>query len=1092
MRLLLLLLLIVPAALSGRDGGRFRHLTTEDGLSQNSVYCVEQDAKGFMWIGTQDGLSRYDGYRFITYRPEPGDSLSLSGNVVRCLLSDRQGHLWVGTRTGLCRYDPATDKFLRFISGDPENGPASDAIMALAEDAKGKIWIGTLDKGLSVYDPATEKFSHYRHNGKDPGSLGGDDVRGLAADAKGGVWAVTWSHGVSGFDPATGKFTTLTHESGELNHPNSRGAICFDRKGRTWIGTWGRGIDIWDPATKTMTYASVSNNPEDLGGMIWSLMCDSRGRIWAATAETGLQLFDPETGARARFLNSPDNPHSINDNNAWCIAEDRSGQIWTGTWQGGVNILNERLDRFTWLHADAHDTNALPANTVWSFCSDGAGGLWIGTGAGPVHYNRETATFTRPPLYPAVKTGPTERTNVQALCRQPDGTVWMGTTGGGLFAYDPVRKTYREYIPGPDSTTIANSIISALLCDRQGNLWIACSSELQRYDPANDRFASYAFDPSDSLPKHDQVYALCEKDDRSIWIGTAAGKLYLFDKPTRNFTQQWSGTTAISCLSRDQFGGLWIGTTGTGLFYFKDGKATAFTEKSGLPNNVINGIVPGEKDEIWISTNRGICMLNPLTHEARSYNTQDGLQGNEFNQNAYYRAGDGQFFFGGVNGLSAFYPRDITPNLSPADAVITSFTVMNRPYPLPGYITHVKDITLTWRDYFFSFDFAGLEFSNPTRNSYMYMMEGFDETWVEAGDRRFVTYTNLDPGEYTFRVKASNNDGTWNGKIAEVKVVITPPFWRTTWFYTLCGVTLVLAAWGFIRRRERQLRKEKEVLETKVAERTFELQQEKEKVTAAHKDIRDSINYAKRIQYALLAHDELLQANLQEHFILFKPKDIVSGDFYWATLRSFDKLRTQGVAQGNRFYLAVCDSTGHGVPGAFMSLLNISFLNEAVIEKKMEQPGEVFDHVRRRLIENISQEGGQDGMDAILVCFDRTAGTITYAAAHNAPLVVRGKEFFQPGTDKMPVGKGEKHDNFRTRTIDVQPGDMLYLYTDGFADQFGGPAGKKFKETNLRELLASIAQLPAEEQKLRLEETFENWRGELEQIDDTLVIGVRV
>ncbi len=1078
-RLLLLLLLVFPASLFSKDGGRFRHLTTEDGLSQNSASCIVQDHQGFIWIGTGDGLSRYDGYHFVNYRPDPADSASLSGNTIRCMLVDRSGYLWVGTRDGLNRYDAATNRFRRFPPDSLGKGPASDAITTLREDATGRIWIGSLADGISIYDPGTEKFSYFRHNGNDTNSLCGNDVRGMTCDASGKMWIVTWANGVSVYDPATKKFDRIAYRDGQLNHPNSRGAICTDKKGRVWIGTWGRGINIWDPATRTMTYKTVGNNPGDPRGMIWSLIRDHQGRIWAATAETGLLMFDPETDGRKRFLHDPDRPESLSDNNVWSVAEDRSGQIWSGTWQGGANVLNERLDRFTWLYADPRDSNSLPSNTIWSFCSDGASGIWIGTGAGPVHYNRTTAQFTRPPL--GVKGGPSARTNVQCLARHPNGEIWMGSTGAGLYKYDPAEKKYNVYIPTADSTSLGNSVVSALCCDKKGYLWIAGSHVLQRYDAPNDRFVSYPFAKNDSIAPSDQVYNIIEQDEHHLWIGMQQGKLLLFDRRTRTFDVVWrTNGNEISAMYQDQFGGLWIGTGGAGLYYFKDGKATGFNQKNGLPNDVINGILPGEKDEIWISTNRGICMLNPLTREVRSYSTQDGTQGNEFNQNAYYRAGDGQILFGGVNGLSAFYPRDITPNLSPADAVITNFTVMNKPHALPGHITHAKTITLSWRDYFFSFEFAGLEFSNPARNGYMYMMEGFDESWVEAGDRRFVTYTNLDPGEYTFRVKASNNDGTWNGKIAEVRIIITPPFWRTTWFYTLCGVTLVLSAWGFIRRRERQLRKEKEVLETKVTERTFELQQEKEKVTAAHKDIRDSINYAKRIQYALLAHDELLQANLSQHFILFKPKDVVSGDFYWAT------------RQGEKFYLAVCDSTGHGVPGAFMSLLNISFLNEAIIEKKMEQPGEVFDYVRRRLIENISQEGGQDGMDAILACFDRASNTITYAAAHNAPLIVRNKEFLQPETDKMPVGKGEKQDHFRTRTIEAQPGDMLYLYTDGFADQFGGPAGKKFKETNLRTLLASIAHLPVEEQKLQLDETFENWRGELEQIDDTLVIGVRM
>ncbi|HET6992133.1 MAG TPA: SpoIIE family protein phosphatase, partial [Bacteroidia bacterium] len=580
-------------------------------------------------------------------------------------------------------------------------------------------------------------------------------------------------------------------------------------------------------------------------------------------------------------------------------------------------------------------------------------------------------------------------------------------------------------------------------------------------------------------------------------IGTLTGDVVRFNIQTGKFTKIWKNSVAIgiSSLYVDRFEGIWVGTNGSGLIYLKNGEPVFFTEKEGLPSNVINGILPGVKDELWLSSNAGLCRFDPIAKTINSYTPADGLQGNEFNQNCNVRTPDGKIWFGGVKGVTAFYPKDITRNLTPAPTVITSFTVLNKPFPLDTDITFTKDITLSYLDYFFSFDFAGLEFTNSSRNHYRYMMEGFDDDWVDIGTRRFATFTNLDPGEYTFRVMSSNNDGYWGNGGTEIHITITPPFWRTKWFYTLCGIFILLSVWGFIRWRESNLRKEKEVLETKVQERTFELNEEKEKVTAAHKDIRDSINYAKRIQYALLAHEQLLKNNLSEYAILFKPKDVVSGDFYWAT-------ETVGGQQSaGKFYIAVCDSTGHGVPGAFMSLLNISYLNEAIIEKKMEKPGEVFDYVRKRLIENISQSrddsgGGQDGMDAILVCFDKKNAKVTYAAAHNSPVIIRNGEVIELPADKMPVGKGEKNIPFETREMQLQKGDALYLYTDGFADQFGGPdsyrGGKKFKETNLKKLLAQIADLPMKEQEKKLQEEFELWKGGLEQVDDTLIIGIRV
>ena len=1089
-----MLLFSSPQFIFAGDNARFRHYTTDDGLSENSVFSVTQDALGFMWFGTGDGLTRFDGYSFVSYRPDPKDSFSIPGNSVKCMATDKNGNVWVGTRSGLACYDALHNRFIRYPShGYSDNGPAANGIMALAIDKDGKIWIATLDKGMSVFDPSTKKFSHFHNDPKNPNSLGGDDVRGLLCDSKGNVWSVTWSNGVTVYNPATGKFSRFTKQQGQLNYDNSRGAICEDKTGKIWIGSWRTGMDVWDPANHSMRYVSITNDDAHPGGMIWSLRCDHLGNIWVATAENGLYKIDPATNVKKNYMNDPDNPLSISDNNVWSLCEDRSGEIWAGTWQGGVNVYNGRLDRFTWMYSNPKDSISLPASTVWSFCGDGEDGIWIGTGAGPVHYDRKTGIYSFPPMYPADKNAPTKRSNMQSMCRQPNGIIWMGTTGGGVFRYDPEKKSYQNYVPSNDTNSIANNVINAIYSDEKNNLFVGAGLILQRFDEEKNHFVNYPFAAKDSMKGSDGIYVIKPKDENHLYVGTISGKLFVFDRQTRNFSLAWkSPANEITSLLPDQFGGLWIGTGGNGLFYFKDGNATAFTLKDGLPNNVINGIEKGDKDEIWVSTNHGICMFNPFTHDVNTFDAEDGLQGNEFNQNAYFRFPDGQIWFGGVQGITAFYPHDIIPNTTPSDAVITSFTVLNKQAILPDYITLTKDITLSWRDYFFSFEFAGLEFSNSARNQYKYMLEGFDEDWVEAGTRRFVTYTNLDPGEYTFRVMASNNDQKWNGKVAEIKITITPPFWKTKWFYSLCAVTILFSAWGGVRYRERALRKEKEVLEIKVSERTSELQQEKEKVTAAHKDIRDSINYAQRIQYALLAQDKLLKENLPEYFIVFKPKDVVSGDFYWGTKKVESQKSKVESEQGDTFYLAVCDSTGHGVPGAFMSLLNISFLNEAITEKNITAPDEVFNHVRNRLIENISQEGAQDGMDAILVRFDASRKTITYAAAHNAPVVVRAGEIIELQTDKMPVGKGEKSDPFHAFTFNVQAGDMLYLYTDGFADQFGGPAGKKFKETNLKKLLAQLSSLPITAQKEKLESEFETWKGNLEQVDDVLMVGIHL
>jgi serine phosphatase RsbU (regulator of sigma subunit) len=374
----------------------------------------------------------------------------------------------------------------------------------------------------------------------------------------------------------------------------------------------------------------------------------------------------------------------------------------------------------------------------------------------------------------------------------------------------------------------------------------------------------------------------------------------------------------------------------------------------------------------------------------------------------------------------------------------------------------------------------------PGLKKYEYRLLGLDSAWYNNESRNYVSYPALSPGSYTLELKCRNIYGV-NSKVFQFEFTIASPVWKRWWF--ILGEVLVLGGiiWLFIKRRERNLEAAKLKLENTVAERTKEvvekakeIEMQNEIIFEKNKELTDSIKYAERIQQALLAHGDFMKKNLPEHFVFFKPKAIVSGDFYWAT------------AKGNKFYLAVCDCTGHGVPGAFMSLLNISFLNEAITEKNILEPDQVLDHVRERLIDSLSSDKGQDGMDGTLMCYHKANNLITYASAYNKPLLVRNGIMQELPADKMPVGKGQKEDPFTLHSVPLQKGDMVYFCSDGYGDQFGGPKGKKFKHKQLNELLLSISGKAPDIQKQLLDEVFEDWRGNLEQIDDVMVIGIRI
>ena len=398
------------------------------------------------------------------------------------------------------------------------------------------------------------------------------------------------------------------------------------------------------------------------------------------------------------------------------------------------------------------------------------------------------------------------------------------------------------------------------------------------------------------------------------------------------------------------------------------------------------------------------------------------------------------------------------------------------------------ELSLNYKNNHLTFNFIGICTTSPEKVRYRYMLEGTDKGWSPASDKTSVTYSGLAPGNYVFKVMACNNEGVYNAIPTTFAFVIEPPFWRRNWFYALCIITLIGSIYTYVQFQTKKLAKENKILEQKVEERTAEVVKKKDELEFAYheieeknRDIMDSINYAKRIQYTLLANVEMIKANVLEHFILFQPKDVVSGDFYWAAKKD------------DRFYIAVCDSTGHGVPGAFMSLLNISFLNEAITQQNIQAPNEILNYVRSQLINSISKDGAQDGMDGILLCIDKSNNTITYAAAHNNPVLISDGNLVEFKADKMPVGKGEKDASFALFTIEMKGvSDTLYLYTDGYADQFGGTNGKKFKYKQLQQmLLANCDKRLSEQQEIFLK-IFNEWKGNLEQVDDVLLIGIRV
>jgi serine phosphatase RsbU (regulator of sigma subunit) len=568
----------------------------------------------------------------------------------------------------------------------------------------------------------------------------------------------------------------------------------------------------------------------------------------------------------------------------------------------------------------------------------------------------------------------------------------------------------------------------------------------------------------------------------------------------------------------DSKGNLWISYSTPGLTKIKSGTSEEsmkhFLPEDGLFESRINSISEDKDGRLWLATNGGIiCLIEsdsePVGYSAQKYSIADGLKSLDFMSHSGVVDTTNTIWFGTRQGVVSVDLDDLILEDEPSRISLVSLKINDKYCSLNDTTNFHQKESEKFRmdgihpftnipinlelDYFqnnLTFDFAAIQWRKASRMKFTHRLVGFNDNWSTENDQTKITYSNLSPGDYTLELKSKIDGQEW-GELISFSFYIHPPWWQTWWFRIIVLMVLIFIIVQIIKSRTAQLRKRQAELEHTVKERTAEIEMQKTVIEEKQKETMDSINYARRIQYALLAHDEVMQKNLPDHFVFFQPKDVVSGDFYWATLKRPDEKDKREL-----FFLAVCDSTGHGVPGAFMSLLNISFLNEAINEKGIYDPGQILDHTRKRLIENISKDGHQDGMDGILICFDRTNKSVSYAAGHNCPVLISENGLQSLPTDKMPIGKSDKTQNFVTHSVDYKKGDMLFLPTDGYSDQFGGtgikPAGKKFKRSNLNQLFEKISNREIAEQKAELEKMLADWKGDFEQVDDITILGVRL
>lgn len=1124
---ILLLLVFAKAIIVNADNIRFEQLSIQDGLSQVCVNSIIQDENGYMWFATNDGLNRFDGYEFTVYKPNSGDKHSLSNNAVKVIYEDSDGIIWIGTAGGgLSRFDVATQKFTSYMH-DPfdKKSISNNDVYAIFEDTKKNLWIGTYGGGLNIFDRENNVFKNYVYNEDDSTSISGNAIRSIAEDHDGNIWIGVDEGGLNLFNPENETFTRFVYDSENINSISSNVImnIYVAESGDLWIGTYGGGFNVFNPETKTFKrYKHIPGNSKSLSNdIVWCFYENNDGTMWIGTRGGGLNVFDPISETFHSYRREITDPGSISGNNILSIVKDKSGVIWLGTEAAGLNKIDLQCKDFGQI-GYKETGNSLSNENVFSIYEDENNVLWVGTrGGGLNEYNPKTKQYNH---YPCKSDGKYDCLNIISFSAGQDGIMWLGTDGDGFFKFNKYTKQIQtQYKFDPSNyNTLSNNAVSALHVDSDNILWIGTyGGGLNKFNIDDNKFRNIPIDNKNFMKN--VVWTIYEDSKGILWIGTGGKGLMRLDKKTdryvffendRDIPTSISNNVVLSILeSKD--GTIWVGTGGGGLNKFDRNKGAfkAYTQKEGLTNDMVLGILEDENGYLWLSTYNGLSRFDPKSEVFTNYYETDGLQGNSFNERACYKSKSGQMYFGGANGITYFNPNEINDNDYVSPIALTDFKIFNKSVGvnqrfgndviLKQSIETTDNIVLSYKHNVFSFEFASLHFAAPNNNKYKYKMEGFDDEWIVTdASKRFATYTNLSGGEYVFKVKGTNNDGVWNEQPAMIKITVIPPFWKTSWFYSILIIVALISVYLFIKIRERQLIKDKNRLEHMVEERTQEINQQKEELqlqselleknneelSRNNRLIKDSISYAKRIQEAMLPADDMLQEYLPDSFVFYRPKDIVSGDFYWFS------------EQHGKLYIAAADCTGHGVPGAFMSMIGTTLLNEIIIEKKEFVPSEILEKLNTGVIKALNQhkegvESQDDGMDITICCVDKNKGEIDIACANHTVYVIDNDELRTIQGDVFSIGgifslAGKRE--YTNHKLKMNQGMMIYMFSDGFQDQFGGVKNKKFLASNFKELLFKNRNMDMTEQIDILNSTFDSWKGSNKQVDDILVMGIRL
>lgn len=819
----------------------FSNLDAEQILSNSVVNVIMQDPEGFIWIGTQDGVNRYDGSRMDYFNHIPGEKSSLAFNWVWDIHVDNQGQIWIVGDGGISRY-LGGENFLNLLQGEQYSDLKSKKFRVVAESSEGELWFGNQENGILVYAPATGNIRQYQPDTQDPTSLNSGKIRDLYFDAQNRLWVATFDGGLNVKMPNSDSFRHF-NTSSEIPLPSDNIRTIFeDTLGRLWLGTTDQGVFIFDINTGVSAhYKHNAENKETIcDDYIKDIYQDQLGKIWFAT-EGGLCQFQEETGAFIRHLRDESRKDSILSDRVLRLFQDQGGVMWVGSY-GGVSRWNANLTPFSHVSRSFGVGTALSSNVITSFAMDRDETLYVGTWGGGLNIIEPNSGTIRAIRAESGVDGKLQDDRVMSLLVDAEQNLWLGTVRNGLHLREAGSETFRNFRHDPeDPKSLSSNAISKIIQLKSGSLVVGSYGGGINIKTGSSTFKNYSHkvDEQNSLSS-DRVMDLLEDSEGNLWISTNGGGVNRFRLDTGNIERfQFDVANPQSIGSNDVYGMLetsshiWFATQTSGVarlnkHQLNNGKAAFehITRREGLPSNVTYGLLEDHLGYVWVSHTRGLSRLTPSTLEVMNFNTSHGLQGSDFNTGAYYKSENGRMFFGGGNGFNTFIPGKVPINVYQPPIRLTRYANLNREVPLQDALKEDGVLELSYQNAFISFEFAALDFTKPEDNYYQYKLDGLNTQWIDSGNINRVTFSNLLDGRYTFYVRGTNNNGIWGREQLSIPIRVLPPIWRT-WqaylIYSLLTMVLLIMGWRRYTEKSRQRKQYQAQLEAEVKERTEDL-----------------------------------------------------------------------------------------------------------------------------------------------------------------------------------------------------------------------------------------------------------------------------